>query len=152
MLILWYWLFIIWWIHCDLLNLSSFPFINVSWYTVYNKVFNFLENYTVFYCIPGKSLTRKLKLDSLVNCLWFAKLTPSKLILTINNLLVQLFILQTFYLKRVTFELNFYKISYLRSLYLVILTFHNRNQFHFSSTSLPSYVGIPHGSMFVELL
>ena len=45
----------------------------------------------------SRKVWRVESLANLANCLWFAKLKPSKLVLTINNLLADLLIRQTFF-------------------------------------------------------
>ena len=48
-----------------------------------------------YYCIAGK-VWQGESLANLVNCPWFGKIKPSKLVLTINNLLADLPTCQTF--------------------------------------------------------
>ena len=46
------------------------------------------------------SIAHTVQREGLVNSPWFAKLKPSKLVLTINNLLADLLIRQTFFRQR----------------------------------------------------
>ena len=72
-------------------------FLLVVWHNK-NKMHEifFSNDYFVYIPYSGKAWREK-SLANLANSSWFAKLKPSKLVLTINNLLCDLLIHQTFF-------------------------------------------------------